>query len=284
MRTLCSFENWPCICLFVVSLAGAAFSQTSPTMEQTPANELVRATVSNELNVQAASESHWMYHVEQKEQGKALEKDVIQTAHGSIEKLASIDAHPLSSKQKAEETKRIQGLVKDVAEQQRIERFKEKESQQCEELFKLIPDAFIFIYAGATQGLVKLTYQSNPGFRPPTRMARVFQELTGEMWIDAKQHRLVRMRGQLIADVKFGGGLLGYLQKGGHFDVEQREVSPGQWQLASLVVDMQGKALLLKAITVHQNERRTNFRKVPETLRLSDAAEMLTNQVIMASN
>jgi hypothetical protein len=41
----------------------------------------------------------------------------------------------------------------------------------------------------------------------------VFHELTGEMWIDPARRRLVRMRGQLRANVKFAGGLLGYLQK-----------------------------------------------------------------------
>lgn len=51
----------------------------------------------------------------------------------------------------------------------------------------------------------------------------MFKSLAGEIWIYATQGRLVRMRGQLMADVKFAGGLLGYLQNGGHFDVEQQQ-------------------------------------------------------------
>jgi len=91
------------------------------------------------------------------------------------------------------------------------------------------------------------------------------------------------MRGQLRANVKFAGGLLGYLQKGGHFDVEQQELSPGRWELTSLV-QIQGKALLFKTIAIQQKERRTNFRTVPARLGLADAAEMLTKQVILAAN
>jgi hypothetical protein len=30
-----------------------------------------------------------------------------------------------------------------------------------------------------------------------------------------------------MSDVKFAGGLLGYLQKGSRFDVQQQQVSPG---------------------------------------------------------
>jgi hypothetical protein len=49
-------------------------------------------------------------------------------------------------------------------------------------------------------------------------------------------------------------------------------------------VDMQGKALLLKSISVQQKERRTNYRTVPSTLSLAEAAEMLTKQVVLAAN
>ena len=112
----------------------------------------------------------------------------------------------------------------------------------------------------------------------------MFHELTGEMWIDPARRRSVRMRGQLRANVKFAGGLLGYLQKGGHFDVEQQELSPGRWELTSLDVEIQGKALLFKTIAIQQKERRTNFRTVPASLSLADAAEMLTKQVILAAN
>ena len=284
MRNQSFSQKWPHACLFIVSLAGVAVSQSLPSGQQASPNDLVRATIANELRTQPASESRWMYRVERKEPGKTTEREVIESDHGSIERLVSVDGHPLSANQELEETTRIQSLIKNVSEQRRVEQTRKKEAQQCEELFKLIPEAFIFTYAGAERNLVKLNYQPNPGFQPPTREARVFHELTGEMWIDATQRRLVRLRGQLRADVKFAGGLLGYLQKGGHFDVEQQELSSGRWELTSLDVDMQGKALLFKTIAIQQKERRTNFRTVPASLSLADAAEMLTKQVILAAN
>ena len=284
MRNQSFSQKWPHACLFIVSLAGVAVSQSLPSGQQASPNDLVRATIANELRTQPASESRWMYRVERKEAGKTTEREVIESDHGSIERLVSIDGHPLSANQELEETTRIQSLIKNVSEQRRVEQTRKKEAQQCEELFKLIPEAFIFTYAGAERNLVKLNYQPNPAFQPPTREARVFHELTGEMWIDATQRRLVRLRGQLRADVKFAGGLLGYLQKGGHFDVEQQELSSGRWELTSLDVDMQGKALLFKTIAIQQKERRTNFRTVPASLSLADAAEMLTKQVILAAN
>jgi hypothetical protein len=51
----------------------------------------------------------------------------------------------------------------------------------------------------------------------------------GEMWVDRKQERLAAFNGHLTQDVKFGLGLLGHLDKGGHFEVSQAEVVPGHW-------------------------------------------------------
>ena len=271
-------------CTVILLFAASAFSQSFSPGDQASAKELVRTVIANELSTQTVNDSHWMYHVEREEQGKVTAKEVIQTAHGSIDKLVSVDAHPLSTNEEVQESNRIRSLVNNAAEQRRIEQARKKDGEQCKELFKMIPEAFLFAYAGSDKNVIRLNYVPNPNFQPPSREARVFHELQGEMWVDATQRRLVRMRGQLIADVKFAGGLLGYLQKGGHFDVQQQEVSAGQWELTSLDIQMQGKVLLLKNISVQQKELRTNFRAVPGTLTMSEAADMLTRQLIVAAN
>jgi len=110
----------------------------------------------------------------------------------------------------------------------------------------MIPDAFTFSYAGREGDLVKLSYKPNPTFQPSSREARVFHAMEGEMWVHGTQRRLVRIRGRLIPDVKFAGGLLGHLEKGGQFNVEQTELSANQWELTVMEVDMKGKATLLQ--------------------------------------
>jgi hypothetical protein len=141
-----------------------------------------------------------------------------------------------------------------------------------------------FIYVGRDGDLIKLSYRPNPSFQPPLREARVFHEMEGEMWVHETQRRLVRIRGHLIADVKFAGGLLGHLEKGGHFSVEQRELLPGQWDLTFMEVDMKGKALFFKTIAVKEKEYRSDFRTVADGLTLAEAADMLTKQVVVAAN
>ena len=127
----------------------------------------------------------------------------------------------------------------------------------------MLPDALTFIYAGRDGDLIKLSYRPNSSFQPPSREARVFHEMEGTMWVHERQQRLVHRSGQLVADVNFAGGLLGHLEKGGHFNVEQRELSPGQWELTFMEVDMKGKALFFKTIAVKEKEYRSDFPDSP---------------------
>lgn len=263
---------------------GGALIRPAPAEQVATANDLVRAVIANELKAQDGSHSRWMYRVDKKERGRAKAKEVVQTAHGSLDRLVSVDGHPLNAKEQQDEIQRIESLVRNTAEQDRLAQTNRKDSEQCRALFKMIPDALTFAYAGQAGDLIKLNFRPNPNFQPPSREARVFHEMAGEMWVHEGQQRLAGIKGQLIGDVKFAGGLLGHLEKGGHFQVEQRELLPGQWELTFLAVDMRGKALLFKTIAVQQEESRSEFRTVPGNLTLPEAADILTKQVIVAAN
>lgn len=272
------------VALIALSPIAAAFSQSTSAGPPVSANDLVRAVVANELKPQDGSHGRWMYRVEREEQGKKKAKEVVQTGQGSLDRLVAVDGQPLNANEQKDERERIGNLVRNPEEQQRLEQTKKKDGEQCKAFFKMLPDALSFIYAGRDGDLIKLSYRPNPGFQPPSREARVFHEMEGEMWVNETQRRLVRIHGHLIADVKFAGGFLGHLEKGGSFSVEQRELLPGQWDLTFMEVDMKGKALFFKTIAVQEKEYRSDFRTVPEGLTLAEAADMLTKQVFVAAN
>jgi hypothetical protein len=75
--------------------------------------------------------------------------------------------------------------------------------------------------------------------------------------------------------VKFGGGLLGDLDAGGTFDIQQQEVGPGHWEISLMKVDIKGRALFFKTISVQQDEKRTNFKRVPDQLTLAQAQDLV---------
>ena len=98
------------------------------------------------------------------------------------------------------------------------------------------------------------------------------------MWIDPQQKQLARIDGRLIDEVRFGYGLLGHLDKNGVFSVRFRHLESGQWVMAALHVEMSGRALLFKTISVQERRDFEGYRRVPDTFTLSQAAERLEKE------
>jgi hypothetical protein len=248
------------------------------------ANELARKVVNNELKSQDEDQVHWMYRLEKGESDKKQVQEIVQTKYGYLSRLLSINGRLLDAKQRQKENQRIQRLVNHADEQRKLQQERNKERNKKAEpetrLFKILPNAFVFNYAGREGELTKLTFKPNPNFQPPSLEARVFHDMEGEMKIDSKQERMAGIAARLMQDVKFGGGLLGHLDKGGKFEVRQAEVAAGLWEMMDMCVDMKNKALFFKTITVQETEHRSDFYRVPDDLTLAEAAAMLNKEVV----
>jgi hypothetical protein len=267
----------------IILLGSMTLAQSAPGSQDVSADELARRVVANELKFQDEDHAQWAYRQEKEEAGKKQTKRTIETKDGDLSRLLAINDHPLTAKQLQKENQRIQELVSNPAEQRKLQRARNTETEPGRRLFKM-PDAFVFNYAGREGDLIKLSFRPNPNFQPPSLEARVFHDMEGEVWVDGRQERLAAMNGRLMEDVKFGGGLLGHLNKGGHFEVRQEEVAAGHWEMAAMAVDMKGKALLFKTINVQQTETRSDFQRVPDDLTLTQAADILSGQIVVAEN
>ncbi len=153
-------------------------------------------------------------------------EEIVETKEGSLSRLLSVNGLPLTPKQQMEEDERGRELMTSRGAQQKLRRSLDAETLQGRRLFKMLPDAFVFSYAGGEGNLVKLSFRPNPSFHAPSLEARVFHDMEGEMWIDCKQERLAGFDGHLTQTVKFGFGLLGHLDKGGHLRSGRQKLSP----------------------------------------------------------
>ena len=268
--------------LTIFLLGTPARTQSVPG-SQGSANELARRVVTNELNFQD-DRSNWMYRLKKEQYGKKQVEEIVETKEGSLSRLISINDLPLTATQQMEEDQRVRELMISRSAQQKLRRTLEAETLQGKRLFKMLPDAFVFNYAGGDGNLAKLSFRPNPNFHPPSLEARVFHDMEGEMWVDCKQERLAAFNGQLKQDVNFGFGLLGHLDKGGHFEVRQAEVVPGHWDMTTMSLEMTGKALLFKSIGVQKRENRRDFHQVSDDLTLTQAADILNRHVVVADN
>jgi hypothetical protein len=268
--------------LAIILLGIPARPQSIPS-SQVSANDLARRVVTNELRFQD-DHTNWMYRLEKEKDGKKQVEEIIETKQGSLSRLLSIDDRSLSVKQQDAEDQRVQELMTSRSAKRKLQRALDAEILQGRRLFKMLPDAFVFNYAGNDGNLVKLSFRPNPNFHPPSQEARVFHDMEGEMWVDCKQERLAAFNGHLTQSVKFGLGLLGHLDKGGHFEVRQAEVVPGHWDMTTLSLDMTGKALLFARIGVQKKEDHRDFHQVSDDLTLTEAADILNRHIVVADS
>src|ERR1700737_2551069 len=265
--------------ILAVILLGVPARPQSVLSSQVSASDLARRVITNELNIQD-HHTNWMYRLEKEQYGKKQVEEIIETKKGSLSRLLSINDRPLTAKQQLEEDRRVRELTTSRSAQQKLQRALDAEILQGRRLFKMLPDAFVFSYAGGDGNLAKLSFRPNPKFNPPSLEARVSHDMEGEMWVDCKQERLAAFNGQLKQDVNFGFGLLGHLDKGGHFEVRQAEVVAGHWDMTTMSLEMTGKALLFKSIGVQKTENRRDFHQVPLDLTLTQAADILNRHIV----
>ncbi len=272
------------VILAIVLLGPTTPAQSALARQEVSANELARRVVTNELKFQDEDHDHWMYRQEKEESGKKQVKEIVETTDGDLSRLQSINGHPLTAKEQQKENQRIEELVSNLYEQGKLQRARITETERGKRLFKMLPDAFVFTYAGREGDLIELSFRPNPNFQPPSFEARVFHDMEGELWVDARQERLAAMNGRLMKDVKFAGGLLGRLAKGGHFEMRQAEVAAGHWEMVVMTVDMRGKALFFKTINLQETQSRSDFQLVPDGLTLTQAADILKGEIVVAEN
>ena len=201
-------------------------------------------------------------------------KIVVETRSGDIDFLDAIGGRPLSPEQRSAEVQRIRRFVNDPDEQLKARKASSNDDNQSTELFAMLPDAFLFKYAGEEDGNLKLTFLPNPDFTSHSSEAYVFHKMDGFVVINPKEDRLVEISGVLTNGVEFLGGLLGHLDRGGTFDVRREEIAPGHWAIAKLKVNMNGKILFFKTIAVQQDELHSHFERIPDSTTLAQAEAM----------
>jgi hypothetical protein len=253
----------------------AVVSEVHPDQDQS-ANDLVRQMVSNELKALDQDHTSWMYRLETEKGGTREVLEVAETKQGDLTRLVAKGGQPLSDRQRKEEDQRTEEFINDPEQQKKRQQEQDDDIRKAKQLLALLPDALNFSFAERNGDTVNLNFQPNPAFHPPFREAHAFHEMEGQIILDGKQGRLVEIKGDLKNAVHFG--ILGHLDPGGTFDVRQEEVAPNHWEITSLKVNMKGKALFFKTINIQQNETRSHFNQVPETLTLTQAMDLLQKQ------
>jgi len=262
--------------LLAASLLASCMTVTAAhAQSQANAQQLVKDVVFNELKATKDDNTHWMYFSNETAADGRQFREVVETKDGVIYRVMGVEGRPLSAEERNQEDQRIQKLLKNPGEQKKQQKARDEDARKAKEMLEMLPTAFIWKIQGEGESTVRLSFTPNPNFDPPTRETKVFHNMEGTMVVDRRQKRMKLLSGRLANDVEFGGGFFGRLKKGGTFLVEQTDVGGGHWQPVLTDVHITGRALFFKTIKEQQHEICSKFHRVPDSLSLSQAAEML---------
>jgi hypothetical protein len=265
--------------LFAVSATPQAKHTSSASSSATSSNlnALVRDILQNELRAQADDHSLWCYRKLTDKDGKQQLFAACQTKTLEIDRLMAVNGKPLTEQQWNQENQRIDRLLNNRSQLNKEKQQQREDGEQATHLLRMVPDAFLFQQESSEANRITLHFTPNPAFRASGSSEMVFHHMEGTLTLDVKQKRLVEISGRLNSEVKFAGGLLGHLDKGGTFYVKQQEVGPGCWEMTRMDVQMNGKALFFKTISVRTREIDTDFYAVPAAASIQQVAA-LTNE------
>ncbi|HLH09598.1 MAG TPA: hypothetical protein VKW78_20335 [Terriglobales bacterium] len=262
-----------------ISLAFAGQQSASVNEPQITANELVRLAVANELKAEPAH-PHFMYRdVKRKDDGTIQTKQMIDTSQGiMLGRIIAINGKPLGPQQRAQEDARLQRLVDDPSQLTAKSKQQKEDDQRVRTMVGALPDAFIFEYSGTEQGktgeIKVLKFRPNPNYNPPTRELQVYGGMDGTMKVAVPQNHIVLLEANLFRQVNFGWGILGHLNPGGQFIIEQSAITPEHWDLTHMKLNFTGKALFFKNINIQEDEWTTDYQEVPP-LSVAEAVQKL---------
>jgi hypothetical protein len=271
----------------ILLLGAFGFSQQSPTSARLEPAELVRKTVQNEIK-SSNDDVHFMFRGTKTTPKGSTTKIYVETKDATAGIVIAYNGKLLTPEQRQAEEARMERFVSNPEELRKKQKQERDDAERTMRIVRAIPEAMLFEYAGEEQGsagvgragdtLVKLKFRPNPNYAPPTHVEQVLTGMQGELLVDAKRQRIAKIDGTLFRDVGFGWGILGHLNKGGHFLVQQQVVGDNRWEISRLSLEFAGKILLFKNLSVNSSEVYSDFREVPSDLTFAQAVVLLKKE------
>jgi|SRR5215469_1269298 len=250
--------------------------------------ELVRRTVQNELKGSRESSVAHMF-LSHKKTGRGTQVRLYcETKDAMAGITLENDGKPLTADERQQEEARLDNLIHNPEELKKKQAQEKADADRVSRIVGAMPDAFLFQYDGTETGrvgigkpgdeLVRLRFSPNPKYNPPTHVEQVLVGMQGVMLIDASQYRLAQIDGKLTKEVGFGWGILGHLDKGGQFLVEQADLGDGSWDASRMKLSFTGRILFFKKLDIESDEVLSDYRRVPSGLTFAQGVALLKKQ------
>lgn len=250
--------------------------------------EIVRRAVHNEVASNQSSGMHFRFKDEKRTPQLSQTKLMVETSDATAGLLVMQNGHPLTSQQRHDEEARLANYAQSPQELHKKKKQEKEDAEHTDRILRALPDAFLFQRDGTEPGrqglgapgdqLVRLNFRPNPSYNPPSHVEQVLTGMSGHLLIDTTQNRIAEIDGTLSKEVEFGWGILGHLDPGGRFLVQQADVGEHQWEVTHMQLSFTGKVLLFKKLSIHSNDMFSDFHSVPGNLTFAQGVELLKKE------
>ena len=255
--------------------------------------EMVRNAVNHEIAANSGPGLHFMFKDRRQTAHLSQTKLIVETRDATAGMLIAQDGHPLTPQQQQAEESRLENYVHNPEELNKKRKQEKEDADHTSRILKALPDAFLYEREGTQSGsetvgqpgdeLIKLKFRPNPNYVPPTRVEQVLTGMSGHLLIDPKENHIAEIDGTLQKEVGFGWGILGHLDRGGRFFVQQADVGRGNWEVTRMELSFTGKILLFKRLTIKSSDVFSGFRPVPD-LSFAQGVELLKKEAMQGES
>ena len=207
----------------------------------------------------------------------------VETSDAMAGMLIAINDRPLTAQEQQGETNHLAWLVNNPDQLRKKQARENEDAERTLRIVKALPDAFHYEYADAENNeagtadarLARLNFVPNPSYSPPSHVEQALTGMRGHLLIDTDRRRIALIDAELFKDVTFGWGFLGRLDKGGHFRVRQGDLGDGTWDITEMDLNITGKILVFKSLSMVSDEVFSDFRRVPDNLTFAEGVQLL---------
>jgi hypothetical protein len=292
MRREAKLSRWSVVAIglmgLLTAMGGVCFAAGTPpadVLDAASCDALVRAAAANEAATAKDDTTKHMFRSRKQTPQGSQTRLYAETQQAMVGMTVANNDKPLTPEQKKEEENRLMEMANNPDLLKHKHSQEEENADRTLRILKVLPEAFLFDYDGEEEGsaglgrpgarLVRLKFRPNPGFQPPSRVEQVLVGMKGVVVIDPVDRRIAKIDGVLFKEVSFGWGILGHLDKGGHFLVQQCDAGHDSWEISRMSLEFTGKILLFKSLSLKSDEVFDDFRSVPSDTTFAQGVQIL---------
>jgi hypothetical protein len=190
-----------------------------------------------------------------------------------ISTLVGEDGKPLSAEKQAKQNDITKKRIEEIQRKQSKKEEKEEKAREEGKDEKDDDEPGIEMFLRACQfvnprherfrgqDVLVFDFEGNPEYKAKKIAERVAQQLAGVIWVDEKQHEVVRLEAYFVKDFRFAGGLLANLQKGTSFIFEQTFLNNEVWLPTYEEAHIGVRVLLVKGFKVNEITRYSDYQR-----------------------